>query len=134
MALQRCFARRERLLQSRDFVNVFNNTQCKSSDSYWTVLATANHRHHPRLGLAITKKKIKNASDRNRLKRIVRESFRHHKELLQGLDIVVLCQRRAPSAPKQTGGNDKLGSNDNNDQLFNSLHNHWLKLAQRCKR
>jgi ribonuclease P protein component len=133
MALQRCFARRERLLQSRDFVNVFNDTQCKSSDSYWTVLAVANHRPYPRLGLAITKKKIRKASDRNRLKRIVRESFRHHKETLQGLDIVVLCQQRAVA---KTGENkSKSESNKvSNDTLFNSLHNHWLKLAHRCKK
>ena len=119
MALQRCFARRERLLQSRDFVNVFTATQCKSSDACWTVLATANHRQHPRLGLAITKKKVSNASARNRLKRLVRESFRHHKEYLKGLDIVVLCQHRASAMSNET--------------LFNSLHNHWLNLAQRCK-
>ncbi|KPJ93195.1 MAG: hypothetical protein AMJ53_07890 [Gammaproteobacteria bacterium SG8_11] len=120
MALQRGFARRERLLQSRDYVSVFNETQCKSSDAYWTLLAKSNHRQSARLGLAITKKKIKNASDRNRLKRIVRESFRYHKEYVMGLDVVVLCQHRAAATT--------------NEILFNSLHNHWLKLAQRCKR
>jgi len=127
MALQRCFARRDRLLQSRDFVKVFNDTQCKSSDSYWTILATANHRQYPRLGLAITKKKVRKASDRNWLKRIVRESFRHHKDTLEGLDIVVLCQQRAVT---KTDVNKAV----TNDKLFDSLHNHWLKLAHRCKR
>ena len=120
MALQRSFARRERLLHSSEYVSVFSDTQCKSSDPYWTVLATANHRQFPRLGLAITKKKIRHASDRNRLKRIVRESFRHHKEFVIGLDIVVLCQTRAAAVT--------------NEILFNSLHNHWLKLAHRCQR
>ena len=119
MALQKGFPRLERLLQSQDYVSVFTATQCKSSDAYWTVLAKSNHRQYPRLGLAITKKKIPHASDRNRMKRIVRESFRHHKEYVMGLDIVVLCQHRAAAMT--------------NDVLFNSLHNHWLKLAQRCK-
>ena len=124
MALQRGFARRERLLQSQDYVSVFNKTQCKSSDAYWTVLAKSNHRQYPRLGLAITKKKIRYASERNRLKRIVRESFRHHKEVLKGLDVVVLCQHRTAAMTYETV---------TNEILFNSLHNHWLKLAQRCK-
>jgi ribonuclease P protein component len=124
MALQTGFARRERLLQSQDYVSVFTDTQCKSSDAYWTVLAKPNHRQFPRLGLAITKKKIRNASDRNRLKRIVRESFRHHKEYVKGLDIVVLCQHRTAAVTNETV---------TNETLFNSLHNHWLKLAQRCK-
>ena len=83
------------------------------------VLAKSNHRQHPRLGLAITKKKIRTAVARNRLKRIIRESFRHHKDSLKGLDIVVLCQSRASSV--------------NNEVLFLNLHNHWLKIAERCK-
>ena len=119
MALPTNFPRQERLLQSREYTAVFNDTQCKSSDQYFMVLAKSNHRQHPRLGLAITKKKIRTAVARNRLKRIIRESFRHHKESLQGVDIVVLCQSRAAAA--------------NNDELFYSLHNHWLKLAERCK-
>jgi len=119
MALPTSFPRHERLLQSREYTSVFNDTQCKSSDQYFMILATSNHRQHPRLGLAITKKKIRTAIARNRLKRIIRESFRHHKECLKGMDIVVLCQSRAATV--------------NNDELFCSLHNHWLKLAERCK-
>jgi ribonuclease P protein component len=119
MALPRSFPRQERLLQSREYTGVFNSTQCKSSDQYFIVLAKSNHRQYPRLGLAITKKKIRTAVARNRLKRIIRESFRHHKEYLKGMDAVVLCQSRAAAV--------------NNKDLFYSLHNHWLKLAERCK-
>jgi ribonuclease P protein component len=119
MALPTSFPRLERLLQSSEFTSVFNNTQCKSSDQNFMVLAKSNHRLYPRLGLAITKKKIRMAIARNRLKRIIRESFRHHKEYLNGMDIVVLCQSRAAAV--------------NNDELFSSLHNHWLKIAERCK-
>jgi ribonuclease P protein component len=120
MALPKSFPRQERLLQSREYTGVFNNTQCKSSDRYFIILAKSNQRQHPRLGLAITKKKIRTAIARNRLKRIIRESFRHHKEYVKGLDIVVLCQGSAAAVA--------------NNELFCSLHNHWLKLAERCER
>ena len=51
-----------------------------------------------RLGLAIAKKRAKRAVDRNRIKRIARESFRHHREQLMGYDAVVMNKDRAASA------------------------------------
>ncbi|MFL2555778.1 MAG: ribonuclease P protein component [Gammaproteobacteria bacterium] len=47
-----------------------------------------------RLGLAISKKYIKKSVDRNRIKRIVRESFRLQKKNLKGIDVVVLLKRK----------------------------------------
>jgi len=66
-----------------------------------------------RLGLAISKKNCRHASGRNRIKRVVRESFRQHKMELTGLDIVVLNQPACRGAP--------------NDSLFDSLARHWAK-------
>ena len=77
----------------------------------FTVLTTDNHGHAARLGLAIAKKHCKLAVSRNRLKRIVRESFRQHREQLAGLDIVVMNQ---PGTHKA-----------DNRALFNSLAQHW---------
>ena len=54
-----------------------------------------------RLGLAIAKKCARRAVDRNRLKRLVRESFRAHVQSLPGVDIVVLCARGAPALSNQ---------------------------------
>lgn len=45
---------------------------------------------NPKLGLAIAKKRAKRAVDRNRLKRVARESFRHHSHQLDGLELVVM--------------------------------------------
>lgn len=74
----------------------------------------------PRLGLAISKKCAKRAVDRNRIKRIVRESFRlHRREGMPALDLVVLCRRDAIDAP--------------NERLFASLSSHWKNLRdQTC--
>ncbi len=43
-----------------------------------------------RLGLAIAKKRAKRALDRNRIKRIARETFRHNLAPLEGVEIVVM--------------------------------------------
>ncbi len=80
----------------------------------FTVLYKKNGEPEARLGLAISKKHCRLAVGRNRLKRIVRESFRHHRADLGGLDVVVLNQPAAMRA--------------SNKVLFDSLHEHW----QRC--
>ena len=47
---------------------------------------------HCRLGLVIAKKNVRLAVQRNRIKRLLRESFRAHHGS-QGIDIVVLARR-----------------------------------------
>ena len=49
-----------------------------------------NHVDRPRLGLAIGRRIVPRAVARHRLKRLIRESFRHDIERLRGLDVVVL--------------------------------------------
>jgi ribonuclease P protein component len=117
------FPRHARLLNSRDFQHVFEHREYKSSDRFLTLLACRNQRDDPRLGLAITKKKINTAVARHHLKRVIRESFRQHKQQLAGLDIIVMGTKQAQDAP--------------NTLLFKQLQHHWRKLAeqlaQACK-
>jgi len=79
----------------------------------FTVLCRPNQTDTPRLGLAISKKNCRLASGRNRQKRIVRESFRQHRDQLEGLDIVVINNPAATRAPNRT--------------LFESLEHHWRR-------
>ena len=81
----------------------------------FTVLYKKNGGHEARLGLAISKKHCRSAVGRNRLKRLVRESFRLNRADLAGLDLVVLNQAPATQA--------------SNKALFDSLLEHW----QRCR-
>ena len=51
--------------------------------------AIKNKLQHARLGLVVTKKGNAKAVRRNRIKRIVRETFRHHQANLGRYDIVL---------------------------------------------
>lgn len=52
-----------------------------------------------RLGIVVAKKNVKLAVARNRLKRIVRESFRLQQQSLHGLDIVVVIKKNFIQEP-----------------------------------
>lgn len=110
------FPRQHRLLSSDDFQQVFKRTQYRSVDQRLTVLARQNGLGHARLGLAITKRIIRKAVGRNRVKRLVRESFRQHQQELAGLDIVVLGRDGAPQA--------------SNSELTAALQSHWQRVAK----
>jgi len=111
------FPRCARLTGRNAFASVFAQP-VKSSDRNFTVLARPNALGYPRLGLAIARKIAKSAVVRNRIKRVARESFRHHQTELGSLDCVVL-------------GRPGLADLDN-AALFTALQRHWRRLAQRC--
>jgi ribonuclease P protein component len=52
---------------------------------------------HARLGLAISKRASKLAVERNRLKRLLRESFRRIRDQLPSVDVVVMAREQAVS-------------------------------------
>jgi len=101
-----------------EFQRVFDQP-IRSGDRYFTVLARPNELGHSRLGLAISRKAAKSAVARNRIKRIVRESFRHHQTGLDGLDVVVM-------------GRPQMNGHDN-AALFTSLQHHWARLVAWAK-
>lgn len=99
---QFAFKRHQRLLKSREFKNAFDNTNFRFSTPILLVLATDNANSEPaKLGLVVAKKHLKLAVERNRFKRVARESFRHHQDQLTGLDLVVLVRPGAKKASKQ---------------------------------
>jgi len=54
----------------------------------------------------ISKYHIKNSVNRNRIRRIVRESFRHNKEAIAGLDLVVMVRSNQCPLDKTVLRND----------------------------
>jgi len=85
------FDRAMRMNNPRDFSRVFRQAK-RTGGSGLTILTIENSAGTPRLGLAIAKKHLKHATRRNRLKRIIRESFRHHQSDFANIDIVVLTR------------------------------------------
>lgn len=90
------FPRSARLLTAADYACVFKKNQ-RFSDRYWTILVHADKSIPSKLGLAIAKKRAKRAVDRNKIKRIARESFRAHQHQFIGLQLVVMNRDAATS-------------------------------------
>lgn len=87
-----CFGRKHRLISSADFQAVFRQARYKVSCQHILILAIPNSLSRPRLGLVIGKRHVRQATQRNRIKRLMRESFRHNQHLLTGLDMVILAR------------------------------------------
>ena len=63
---------------------------------------------HARLGLAISKRVSKRAVERNRIKRLLRESFRRVRHRLPAVDLMVMAREQAAGVP----GPELLGDID----------------------
>ena len=108
------FPRTARLLTPAVYGQVFKRSQ-RSTDKYFTVLYLHNDVQNARLGMAVAKKVLKRAVDRNLVKRQIRESFRRHLDDLAGFDLVVLCKRGISLQDKAA--------------LRSSLARHWKRVA-----
>lgn len=93
------FPKSHRLLRPADYGKVFDDVQLKVPHRNFLVLATSNQLGHARIGLIFSRKNLKLAVQRNRIKRQVRESFRLQTDL-PGLDIVVLGRQGLASLEK----------------------------------
>lgn len=105
-----------KLMNAAGFNRVFDKS-VRSSDSYFTVLARPNDLERPRLGMAISKRRVKLSVGRNRLKRIVRENFRLSQQNCNA-DYVVMA--------------GKKGATGTNQELKKSLERHWGLLKKKC--
>ncbi|SFF25250.1 ribonuclease P protein component [Fontimonas thermophila] len=85
------FTRRARLSKPGDFDTAFERGR-RIQERHLTAIVVANALGHPRLGLAIARKSVALATQRNRIKRVIRESFRMHQHELGALDIVILAR------------------------------------------
>lgn len=113
------FSRELRLLTPTHFEYVFKNA-IPSVSPQLTLLARFNESNNPRLGITLSKKRVKYAHDRNRIKRIIRESFRLQRQSFPNIDIVVVGK----------SGLDKMS----NQEIFFLLGKLWKKLASRCEK
>jgi len=113
------FNRESRLLTPGHFQAVFNKPT-RFGSKHFTLLITPNATENNRIGFAIAKKRVKLAVQRNRIKRIVRESFRLNQHKIPKVDIVIMAKT----------GIESLENKDIQEQIEKI----WQKIVQRQKR
>jgi len=113
------FTKSLRLLCAADFKPVFDDAPFRASHQYFLILARLNQNPQGRLGLVMAKKHMKLAVERNRMKRLIRESFRLHQQDFAGVDIVVLSRK----------GMDSLS----NSEFTQQLNQQWQRIFKKVR-
>ena len=85
----------------------------------FVVYARGNGRHAGRLGVTVSRRVATRAVERNRIKRVIKESYRHQQATLAGLDVVTIAR----------GATQRIETK----RLFVSLEEHWRRIDQRCR-
>ncbi|RLA47473.1 MAG: ribonuclease P protein component [Gammaproteobacteria bacterium] len=113
------FDKSKRLLTQQVFQKVFDKASYRVADRHFLILACPNLSGHARLGLVIGKKNIRLSVHRNRIKRVARETFRHHQHSFAGIDIIFLARRGLDKVPKSA--------------FSSTLSQAWVQLALNTK-
>jgi ribonuclease P protein component len=109
-----------RLRCAADYKGVFDGALFKVHQPHFLFLAKHSELPNSRLGLVVAKKKVRRAHERNRVKRLARESFRLHQPQLAQLDIVIMPKMGIDTVP--------------NAELFQQLQFAWQKLNRLAKK
>jgi len=112
------FPRRVRLTEPDDYQRVFKGCRYRLNNRFMTLLARPNQLDHPRLGMAISRKVAHSAVARNRIKRVIRESFRHWQARLGAVDVVILGRPGIANQPAR--------------DLDAALVEIWKQLIEKC--
>ncbi|ARC54740.1 hypothetical protein AOQ88_00465 [Candidatus Riesia sp. GBBU] len=105
------FSKKFRLLKNFQFSSVFKDPVYFFLKGI-IIFGKKNKFSYPRLGIIIPKKEIKLSSNRNRIKRVIREYFRLNKKDFPPMDFVVFIKR--------------IASDFNNEKIFFILKKLWI--------
>jgi ribonuclease P protein component len=113
----KAFKPTQRLRKRSEFDRVYRDAR-RSTDNLFSVFARPNDGTQARLGLSIAARLVGNAVRRNRVKRLIRESFRQHQHRLPVVDIVVNARAGAREATSAA--------------IAESLRRHWQAVIKKC--
>ncbi len=107
----------KRLRRKSDFDAAYARGR-RFGNGFFGVTASWNDKGWPRLGLAVAVRTAGGGVQRNRLRRIIRESFRLHQHELPGVDVIVSARDKAKKAARP--------------ELHASLIALWKKVNEQC--
>ena len=111
-----CLRKDHRLLTPRAFAEVLDK-RLSGRSRYFRYSIAPNNLGIPRLGITVSRKVSKLAAQRNRIKRQLKEYFRHNRQKTCGYDLVVMSI---------AGTADK-----SNKEIQNDLRQLWSQLEKR---
>lgn len=106
-----------RLRRKSDFEAVYARGR-RFGDGFFAVTVRPNEAGGARLGLAVATKAAGNSVERNRVRRVIRETFRLRQHDLPPVDLVVSARGSVRGA--------------RNDQLRASLNTLWDRVKEQC--
>ena len=95
--LDKTFGRLKKMRKTDEFSSVFR-FRCVRNLAGIDFLAAPNGLDYSRLGMIVPKKILATAVARNRVKRLIRESFRLNQTALAGLDVVTRIKAKVDEA------------------------------------
>ncbi len=95
------FTKEQRLLTPAAFREVFDAPERKLHQSHLMAFVRSNSCNQPRVGMAITKRKVPTAVKRNLIKRQIREQFRHTASCIENKDIVFIVKKSIEDIDKK---------------------------------
>lgn len=111
------FTKEQRLLTPAAFREVFDAPERKLHQSHLMAFIRTNTHDTPRVGMAITKRKVPTAVARNLVKRQIREQFRVKASSLENKDIVFIIKNSIKGI--------------SNTELKNEINNIFKKIEKR---
>ena len=97
---KQALGKKERVRKRKHYLDIYKKGRRVHSNNF-TVILSPNPSGEKRLGVAVGKK-VGNAVQRNRIKRLLREFFRLHKDRLpDSQDVVIIAKRDVPSLTYQ---------------------------------
>lgn len=106
-----------RLRRKSDFDSAYAQGR-RFGNGFFGVTASWNDKGWPRLGLAVAVRTAGGGVQRNRIRRLIRESFRLHQHELPGVDLIVSARDKARNAAPP--------------ELRASLVALWKKVNEQC--